>query len=146
MTSEPLRRVRITHPRTEAARRAPIRPASREIEEQTALGEVYMGSLIRSQRRLGVIVCGLVAALLGGIAVFGALATNLDRMHLFGLPVPWLVLAIGIYPLLIAIAIYTVRQAERNERGFIELVRRPNQPIDPAPPTSQRHDRDVSLS
>jgi hypothetical protein len=135
MTSEPLRRVRITHPRTEAARRAPMRPALREIEEQTALGEVYMSSLIRSQRRLGVIVCGLVAVLLGGIAVFGAFATKLDRMHVLGLPVPWLVLAVGVYPVLIAIAMYTVRQAERNERGFIEIVRRPNQPTDPEQPT-----------
>ena len=124
MTSD-VRRVRITHPRTEAARRAPARPVSREIDEQTRLGEVYMGSLIRSQRRLGVIVCGAVTTLLGGIALLGAFAPRLDALHVLGLPVPWLVLAIGVYPVLIVIGYYAVRQAERNERGFIELVRRP---------------------
>jgi hypothetical protein len=124
MTSD-VRRVRITHPRTEAARRAPVRPVSREIDEQTRLGEVYMSSLIRSQRRLGVIVCGAVATLLGGIALLGAFAPRLNALHFLGLPVPWLVLAIGVYPVLIVIGYYAVRQAERNERGFIELVRRP---------------------
>jgi multisubunit Na+/H+ antiporter MnhB subunit len=131
MTSEPLRRVRITHPRTEAARRVPARPVSREIGEQTQVGEVYMSSLIRSQRRLAVIVCGLIATVLVGIALLGALAPGLTGLRLFGLPVPWLVLAVGVYPLLIALALYTVRKAERNERDFIELVRRPNQPGDP---------------
>jgi uncharacterized membrane protein (UPF0136 family) len=128
VTSEPLRRVRITHPRTEAARRVPNRPVSREIDEQTQVGEVYMSSLIRSQRRLGVIVCGLVAALLGGIALLGAFAPRLSDRRAFGLPVPWLVLAIGVYPLLIGLAVYAVRKAERNERHFIELVRRPGPP------------------
>lgn len=124
MTSD-LRRARITHPRTEAARRVPARPVSREIDEQTRLGEVYMGSLIRSQRRLGVIVCGAVTTLLGGIALLGAFAPRLNALRVLGLPFPWLVLAIGVYPGLIVIAIYAVRQAERNERGFTELMRRP---------------------
>ena len=130
MTSEPLRRVRITHPRTGAARRAPVRPVSREIDEQTRVGEVYMGSLIRSQRRLAAIVCGFVAVLLGGLAVLGAVAPRLATVHVAGLPLPWLVLAAGIYPLLIGLAVYTVRQAERNERGFTELVRHPEHAAD----------------
>ncbi len=67
------RRVRITHPRTEAARRALARPPSREIDEQTELGEVYMRSLIRSQRRLAIAVCLTVAVvLLAGVALAGA--------------------------------------------------------------------------
>lgn len=96
---------------------------SREIVEQTRIGEVYMSSLIRSQRRLGIIVCGLTASLLGGIALLGAFAPRLSDAQVFGLPVPWLVLAIAVYPVLIGLALYAVRQAERNERDFIELVR-----------------------
>jgi hypothetical protein len=128
MTSEPLRRVRITHPRTEAARRAPARTGSREIVEETRLGEVYMSSLIHSQRRLAIIVCGLTASLLGGIALLGAFAPRLGDARVFGLPVPWLVLAIAVYPVLIGLALYAVRQAERNERDFIELVLQPDPP------------------
>jgi hypothetical protein len=124
MTSEPLRRVRITHPRTEAARRVPARPVAREIGEQTRLGEVYMGSLIHSQRRLAIIVCGSIAVLLGGIALLGALAPRWSRVHVVGVPLPWVLLGVGIYPVLIALALYTVRHAERNERDFTELLRR----------------------
>jgi hypothetical protein len=68
----PARRVRITHPRTEAARRGPLRPPSREIDEQTELGEVYMRSLVRSQRRLALTVCAAIAVVLAGIALAGA--------------------------------------------------------------------------
>ena len=122
VTGPPPRRIRITHPRTDAARRAPIRPVSREIGEQTPVGEVYMSSLIRSQRRLGVIVCALVAVCLGGVALLGAFAPDLARVRMFGMPLPWLVLGIVIYPVLIVVAIYTVHQAERNERDFSELA------------------------
>jgi fatty acid desaturase len=122
--NEPAKRVRITHPRTEAARRVPSRPTSREIDEQTPLGEVYMSSLIRSQRRLGVIVCAAIAVLLVGIALLGAVAPRFATLHLFGLPLPWVILGGLIYPVLIGLAAYTVRQAERNERAFTELLRR----------------------
>lgn len=66
-------RVRIAHPRTDAARRVPARPPSREIDEQTAIGELYMDSLIRSQRNLALGVCVTVFALLMGIASIAAI-------------------------------------------------------------------------
>jgi hypothetical protein len=119
----PPQRVRITHPRTEAARRAPARPAVREINEQTQLGEVYMSSLIRSQRRLAVVVVSTIGVLLAGTSLATAVAPRLARLHALGIPLPWLLLGILIYPTLIVLAWYTVRHAERNERAFTELVR-----------------------
>jgi hypothetical protein len=121
---EPGRRVRVTHPRTRAARRAPFRPAAREIDEQTALGEVYMRSLIRSQRRLAITVCGLTALVLFGIALAGALVPRFARVHVLGIALPWLLLGLLVYPVLIALAGYAVRQAERNENAFTDLVRK----------------------
>lgn len=117
-------RVRITHPRTDAARRVPHRPPAREIEEQTELGGVYMSSLIRSQRRLALTVCAIVALLLMGTALAGTLAPHMSSVRLFGVPLPWLVLGFLVYPALIALGWYTVRSAERNERDFTQLVRR----------------------
>ena len=122
--SEPVKRVRITHPRTEAARRGAARPPVREIDEQTALGEVYMRSLIRSQRRLAVTVCGGVGVLLVGIAMAGALAPRFALVRVLGIPLPWLLLGVLIYPALIVLAAYAVRQAERNEQAFTDLVRK----------------------
>jgi hypothetical protein len=122
--SEPVRRVRITHPRTEAARRAPFRAPSREIDEQTVLGELYMRSLIRSQRRLAVTVCLAISLVLVGVALAGAFAPRFASIHALGIPLPWLLLGVLVYPVLIALAAYTVRQSERNERAFTELVRK----------------------
>ena len=120
----PTPRVRVTHPRTDAARRAPHRPAAREIHEQTRLGDVYMSSLIRSQRRLAITVCAAIAVLLVGTALAGALWSDYLHHRLFGIPLPWLVLGLLVYPLLIGLGWYTVRSAERTERDFLDLVRR----------------------
>lgn len=117
-------RVRVTHPRTDATRRGPPRPAVREIDEQTRLGEVYMASLIRSQRRLAIGVVVVIGLLLVGTAILGAGAQRFDRLRLLGIPLPWLLLGVLVYPVLIALAWYTVRHAERNERAFHELIRR----------------------
>jgi len=117
-------RVRITHPRTDAVRRGASRPPVREIGEQTELGDVYMTSLIRSQRRLAVTVSGAIGLLLGGIALVAGYAHRLVAVHVLGIPLPWLVLGLLVYPALIGLGWYTVRSAERTERFFLDLVRR----------------------
>jgi hypothetical protein len=122
-TDLPAGRQRITHPRTGAPRRAPARPPSHEIGEQTQVGAVYMDSLIRSQRRLAIVVCLTISVVLVGTALLGACAPTFARLRLFGLPLPWVVLGLLIYPALIGLSVYTVRHAERNERAFTELVR-----------------------
>lgn len=123
MTSPP-ERVRITHQRTDAVRRGPHRPPAREIDEQTRLGDVYMSSLIRSQRRLAITVCASIAVLLVGIALLGAFAGPFATIRVLGVPLPWLVLGLLVYLPLIALGWYTVRSSERTERDFMELVRR----------------------
>jgi hypothetical protein len=117
-------RVRVTHPRTDAVRRAPLRPPAREIDEQTRLGDLYMLSLIRSQRRLAITVCIGIALLLVGTALLGAYAHSFVAFRVLGVPLPWLVLGLLVYPALIGLGWYTVRSAERTERDFLELVRR----------------------
>lgn len=124
MSTAPPRRVRITHPRTEAVRHAGVRPAVREIDEQTRLGEMYMQALIRTQRRLAVAVCASVVVVLGGVALLGAFSPRFARTRWVGIPVPWLALGLLIYPVLIGLAAYLVRQSERNEQAFTELLRR----------------------
>jgi hypothetical protein len=118
------RRVRVVHPRTDAARRVPVRSTVREIDEQTLVGEIYIRSIIRSQARVALLVCGAAAVLLGGVAVLGAAWPGAGRMHVLGIPLPWLVLAVGVYPLMMALAWYTVYQAERNEDAFTNLTAR----------------------
>jgi hypothetical protein len=116
--------VRITHPRTDGVRRHPERAPVREIDEQTELGELYVDSLMRSQRRLALVTCAGVAVLLGGTALVGAYAASYVRARVLGIAVPWLVLGLLVYPVLIGLGWWAVRSAERTERAFLELLRR----------------------
>ncbi|MFI7131824.1 hypothetical protein ACIBQ1_39540 [Nonomuraea sp. NPDC050153] len=120
----PGRRVAVTSPRTAAARR-PRYPGTREIDEQTRLGEVYMRSFLRTQVRLALFVCTVLACVVGGLPLLFLLIPELRSVHLLGVPLPWAVLAGLIYPAFVIGAWLYVRQAERNERHFAELVKRP---------------------
>ena len=117
------RRVVVTSPRMRASLRQ-HQYAAHEIGEQTPLGQVYMGSLIRAQLRLAVLVLGVVGALLLGLPLLFATVPELGTVRPLGLPLPWLLLGIVVHPALIAAAWFFVRQAERNERDFAELVER----------------------
>jgi hypothetical protein len=107
-----------------ASRRVPARPAVREIDEQTGLGEVYMGSLLRSQLRLSLSVLAATAVLLGGLPLLFAVAPQVARAHVLGMPLPWLLLGLLSYPLLWLAARYHVRHAERLDAEFTDAVHR----------------------
>jgi hypothetical protein len=116
--------VRVTSPRTSAARR-PITPTgTREIDEQTRLGEVYMHSLIQSQLRLALAVIVGGAVLLGGIPLLFALVPATRTLAVFGIPLPWVILGVVVYPVVYVAARVYVRHAERIEAEFTEFVGR----------------------
>ena len=117
-------RVRITSPRATAARRPPVRGATREIDEQTRVGEVYMRSLMHDQLRLTMSVVGFVLVTLGGLPLLFAVLPVTRRMLILGLPLPWLLLGVVVYPVLYGAARYYVRRAERIEAEFTEFVGR----------------------
>ena len=104
--------------------RARHRTATSEIDEQTRLGEVYMRSLIRTQLRLGLLTAGAVLGLFGALPLIFLVAPRLREVELLGVPLPWVLLGVVVYPFLVAAAWLHVRQAERVERDFTELVQR----------------------
>lgn len=126
----PPRRVRVTGPR--AARRRTTTVAS-EIDAQTELGEVFMRSLVRSQLRLAVGTLLALAATVGMLPVLFTVVPELNDARLAGVPLPWLLLGVGCYPLLIGLATVYVRRAERNEARFHELVADRDGPPDEEP-------------
>lgn len=117
------RRVRVTSPRTGAARAQRV-PAAREIDAQTLLGEVYMSSLLRSQLRLALLSLAAVVVLVGGIPLFFWLLPDLSTVQVLAVPLPWLLLAFAVYPVLFVIGWLYVRAAERNERDFTDVLDR----------------------
>lgn len=120
----PPRRVRISSPRREARQRGERRPAAQELTEQTGLGEVYLSALLRAQLRLSVaILLGTGAVVLGLPALF-VLAPAARGVDVGPIPLPWLVIGVLIYPLTFVAARIYVRQSERIEREFSELMGR----------------------
>ncbi|MGY2083323.1 hypothetical protein [Blastococcus sp. SYSU DS0539] len=117
------RRVRVTSPRTGAARVQPV-PVAREIDAQTALGEVYMSSLLRSQLRLALLALTTLVVVVGGIPLLFWLAPDLSTVEVLAVPLPWFLLAFAVYPFLFAIGWLYVRAAERNERAFTDVLDR----------------------
>ncbi|MEO7058628.1 MAG: hypothetical protein ABI083_02825 [Lapillicoccus sp.] len=119
----PLRRVRVTSPRRDARRRAARRPAAQELAEQTGLGEVYLSALLRAQLRLSLaILLGMGIIVLGLPALFALVPASRD-LRVGPVPLPWLAIGVLIYPLVVVAARIYVRQAERIEREFSELMR-----------------------
>ncbi|HEY6740375.1 MAG TPA: hypothetical protein VI076_16140 [Actinopolymorphaceae bacterium] len=117
------RRVVVTGP-GRAASRLDRHHVAREIDAQTRLGQVYMGTLIKTQLQLGLLVLAVIGALLLGLPVIFAVAPELGGIEVLGLPLPWLLLGVVVHPTLVAAGWFYVRQAERNERDFAELVER----------------------
>jgi hypothetical protein len=107
-----------------SAARPPAHPPTREIDEQTAVGEVYMRSLLRSQLRLGLAVLGVVALGLGSLPLLFAVSPRMAAVRVASVPLPWLLLGVAVYPLLVGAAWWYVRVAERTERDFADVLGR----------------------
>ncbi|WP_341393816.1 hypothetical protein [Arthrobacter sp. G119Y2] len=114
-------RVRVTAPRTAPAS-ADSYTVSRELDEQTEVGELFIGSLIRSQLRLALVVAGGFLLILLGVPVLLAFLPVIADLTLFTVPAPWILLGAGVYPLVIVCGALYVRSAARNEKRFLDLV------------------------
>lgn len=120
----PVRRVLVTSPRMRALRRPPSRPVTDDIDEQTRVGELYMRSLIRTQLRLALVVLGAFVVTVCGLPLLFAVAPGLRGVEVLGVPLPWLLLGLAVYPLIGMAAWWYVRAAERAESDFADLVTR----------------------
>jgi hypothetical protein len=112
-------RVRVTGPprRTHAPR-----ARTGDIDEQTALGDVYLGSLLREQLLLAARILGLLALSVGSLPLLFHLFPGLGELDILGLPLAWLLLGVLAYPWLLLLGHRFVRVAERNERDFAVLL------------------------
>ncbi len=115
-------RVRVVAPRSQTP---PVRSNTsvwQEVAEQSAVGEVMVRSLIRSQLRLALVVsAGFVAALLICWLAVRWVPAFAD-WRILGIPAPWLMLGVGVYPVIGMCAWLYVRAATRNENRYRDLV------------------------
>ncbi|MFF9810719.1 hypothetical protein ACF1G5_37475 [Streptomyces coeruleorubidus] len=99
-------------------------PVTDDLGQQTALGDIYLRSLMRSQLRLGLAVVGALVATLGGLPFLFEFTPVLRDGTLAGIPAPWLVIGVAVYPVILTLALVCVRHARRNERDFVYLIER----------------------
>ena len=117
-------RVRVEVSSARAARAVETSEKRSELVEQTAIGEVLLHSLLSAQLRLALQVLALFGSLLGGLPLVFVAFGPLDRVRLAGVPLPWIVLGVLVYPILYLLARLYVRLAERTESDFADLVER----------------------
>lgn len=116
-------RVRVTAPHAGSAA-ASVRSASSQADggPTSDIAGVYVRSLIRSQLRLGIVFAlgFVVSTALFVLAV--ALTPELDSTFVLGVPLSWLLLGAGVYPLAITVGGLYVRAASRNEARYRALA------------------------
>ncbi|YCK80537.1 hypothetical protein M1D89_15740 [Arthrobacter sp. D3-18] len=118
-------RVRVTAPRQSATatpRALGQLPHPGEVAEDSDAGRIFIRSLIRSQLRLALVVaCGFLV-ILAVIAAFLVYGPGVAETRIFGIPLDWLVLGAGIYPVIGLSAWLYNRAAARNEARYQDLV------------------------
>lgn len=124
MIEEPPARVRVTSPYSERPRSRPRPTAASEIDAQSDLGAIYVSGLLRAQMRLALRTMLGLAVTIGALPILFHLVPSLGEHNLLGMPIPWVVLAFGCYPVLFLLAWRYIRAAERNEAEFADVVER----------------------
>ncbi|MRJ75374.1 hypothetical protein GEV29_02375 [Aeromicrobium sp. SMF47] len=117
----PTGRVRVTSPLTTASPHV-RRSVRQEIDESTGVGEIYMRSLIRSQLRAAMTVALTLLLSIGALPVVFLTFDAVTDARVLGVPLPWIVLGVLVYPFLFTLGWLYIRQAERAERDFTALV------------------------
>lgn len=87
-----------------------------------------MRSLIRSQLRLGLRTVALLMVTVGLWPVLFATIPALRTAHVGEIPLPWLILGVGVYPVLVLLGWWHASRAERLEHDFLDLTDRPAKP------------------
>ena len=113
--------MRITAPRAPngSTAAAPTSPSSGDPSH------VYVRSLIRSQLRVALVTVGSFAFLLAATTAVLAFVPEVRTATVGGIPVVWVVLGVGVYPVVLLVAALFVRAAERNEKRYRSLAEEP---------------------
>ncbi|ACL39382.1 conserved hypothetical protein [Pseudarthrobacter chlorophenolicus A6] len=111
-------RVRVTAP---AAAARPVTESS-EAAQESDVGQVFVRSLIRSQLRLALVVAGGFLVILGAFPLLLAAVPGLSETTVAGIPFDWILLGVGIYPVIGLSAWLYTRTAARNEARYRDLA------------------------
>jgi hypothetical protein len=113
--------VRVTGPPRRP--RSPL-PRADDLDAETQIASLYLGSLLRTQLGLAVRILTALAVCVGGLPLLFHLAPGLTAVEVLGLPLAWLLLGVVVYPFLVLLGWRYVRRAEAIEADFAALLAR----------------------
>ncbi len=93
-----------------------------ELAEATPHGDVYLGRLIRAQLRLSLLALGAFGGLVGSLPLLFLLWPGFQDVEAFGMPVPVLILAAPLFPLIVLIGLLYQRRADALDEAFRDVV------------------------
>lgn len=83
-----------------------------------------MAALVRAQLRLSLSVLVAVAAGLGILPLLFLAVPATHELHVWMVPLPWVILGVLVYPVIALAAMYYVWHSEAIERDFADFVDR----------------------
>ena len=102
--------------------RAGVRTPREELAERTAHGDVYLRRLIRAQLTLSFLGLAAFGGLVGSLPLLFLLLPGLGDIDVVGVPLPILVLAVPLFPLITAIGLLYQRRADAIDDAFHDVV------------------------
>jgi hypothetical protein len=103
---------------------APRRPRTPrdELADRTAHGQVYLRRLMRAQLTLSLLALAAFGGLVGSLPLLLLLAPGLAGVDVFGVPLPVMILAIPLFPMITVIGILYQRRADAIDDAFRDTV------------------------
>ncbi|MCP2260539.1 hypothetical protein LX15_004257 [Streptoalloteichus tenebrarius] len=92
------------------------------VGQQATVGERLVRDLVRTQFRMAATLGAVTVVLLAGLPALFLLVPEIADHTVFGVPVPWLILGVLAYPVLVGVGHLHNRLAERNERDFVTML------------------------
>jgi hypothetical protein len=114
----------VTHPRTVATRVARGSLPLPDIESPSGLSELALHTLMRAQLRMGLRYLGVIVACLIIVPLVLANTSVLAEKSVFNVPLTWLVVGGGFFPLLLGIALSYTRSIARLEAAYLQVLKR----------------------
>ncbi|MFC7448184.1 hypothetical protein [Rhodococcus daqingensis] len=93
-----------------------------EVQEQTEVGDAMIRGLVRTQLGLALRLALLATGLLCAVPLLMIAFPGLSEVAVLGVRLPWLVLGVLVYPVLLVVGRLYIRRAERNEQEFVDLA------------------------
>jgi len=96
-----------------------------ELEDTTPHGDVYLSRLIRAQLGLALLALAAFGGLVGSLPLLFLLAPGLQDLTIIEVPVPVLVVALPLFPLIVLIGLLYQRRADAIDDAFRDVVDEP---------------------